>query len=137
KLLLRGRIDRISRSGDFRSLVDYKKSYTPSVSSLAPEDGIPASFQLYFYILLAEGEGEKVNSASYYNFGKEKYVKLFDESSGRKGMSREDKRIDARIEEMLNLVEAMKARIDTGDFSAGNCDSCDFRNICRTRFTVR
>lgn len=137
KLLLKGRIDRISRSGNFRSLVDYKKSYTPSVSSLAPKDGIPASFQLYFYILLAEGAGEKINSASYYNVSKEKYVKLFDESSGKKGMSREDKGVDTRIEEMIDLVKAMKSRIDAGDFSAGNCDSCDFRNICRTRFAVR
>ncbi len=137
KLLLKGRIDRISRSGDFRSLVDYKKSYTPSVSSLAPKDGMPASFQLYFYILLAEGGGEKINSASYYNVSKEKYVKLFDESSGKKGMSREDKGVDTRIEEMIDLVKSMKNRIDAGDFSAGNCDSCEFRNICRTRFAVR
>ena len=98
---------------------------------------MPATFQLYFYILLAEAAGEKIGSASYYNFKQDKYVILFDEESLKKGLSREERGIDERIEEMKGLISAMKKRIDTGNFSAGPCDSCDFRNICRMKFAVR
>lgn len=121
--------------GGFRVLVDYKKGYTIPLSRLNPPGELPDSFQLYFYIFLAESEGTAVNAAAYYNFSKDRYVKLFDESGDGKGIDRET--LDERITEMQNHITMMKDRIDSGNFIADSCGSCEYRSICRVKFTVR
>lgn len=134
-IILKGRIDRISVYEDQRCLVDYKKKYKVSLAGLNPADALPESFQLFFYILLAETEGKPISSASYYDFTGDRYVTVFSEQQGRKMLSRED--VTYRIEEMKECIYTMKERIEKGDFTADSCNSCSFRNICRVKYTVR
>ncbi len=134
---LRGKVDRISVSGSSgrRCLVDYKKNFRLSLESLNPPEGMPSSFQLFFYMFLVESAGLDVHHVAYYNFTKDRYIDLFSEEGGKKVLSRDD--IDARIDEMLLSIKKMKDRIANGDFTVESCGSCDLRNICRKKFTVR
>jgi len=134
---LRGKVDRISVSDSTgrRCLVDYKKNFRLSLESLNPPEGLPSSFQLFFYMFLAEAAGLDVHHVSYYNFTKDRYIDLFSEEGGKKVLSRDD--VDARIDEMILSIRKMKDRIVSGDFTVESCGSCDLRNICRKKFTVR
>jgi len=132
---LKGRIDRISGDKNTRSIIDYKKNYRLSFSHLNPKEGPPESFQLFFYIFLAESEGIPVNNAHYYDFTKNKYITVFADTPGKKVISRES--VDTITGEMKKYITRMKDRIESGDFSVKNCDSCNLRNICRIKYTVR
>ena len=132
---IEGRIDRISVHDDRRCIVDYKKNYTTSPSRLNPEEGVPESFQLFFYILLAESRGEKVSSASYYNVTRDRYVTVFSDPPGKHCLSRD--RVDEITEQMKTYIVNMKNRLQSGDFSREDCRSCSFRNVCRVQYTVR
>ena len=132
---IEGRIDRISVRNGIRCIIDYKKNYTTSLSRLNPEEGVPESFQLFFYILLAESEGEKISRAAYYNVTKDTYVTVFSDPPEKKSLSRET--VDEISAQMKTSIRSMKEQIQSGDFSVSDCGSCSFRNICRVRYTVR
>ncbi len=132
---IEGRIDRISVREGIRCIIDYKKNYTTSLSRLNPGEGIPESFQLFFYILLAESEGIKISRAAYYNVTKDTYITVFSDPPEKKSLSR--KTVDEISAQMKIHIQKMKEKINSGDFSVTDCGSCSFRNICRVKYTVR
>ncbi len=135
QIQLEGRIDRISARDGVHCLVDYKKNYKRSLSRLNPETGMPDSFQLFFYLLLAGTDGGEITTAAYYNFTEDRYIKVFSDPPEKKSLSKEA--VNEITEHMKNHVKKMRDRICSGDFSTENCTSCRFRNICRTKYTVR
>jgi hypothetical protein len=153
--VLVGRVDRVSRDSDgLLTLVDYKKSRTPTKASihagsttslgsdlssaeLATQRARLGSVQIPLYVRLLESSGERVASAWFYGLENGEFRQVFDmNDSGDACMTRD------RLDEVITLVDAivtdMVGRIRDGDFRcADDCAGCAMRAICRTRFHVR
>lgn len=134
-----GRIDRISASNRGHLILDYKSRNILRASDVRG-DSDARSLQLPLYIRLAETGGFEVTEAWYVSLKEGKYYPiLFEDDS--KSIDREE--MEGIIEEVMELIAGMLGRIESGDFTlpreeAGPpCGGCDFRTICRERYTIR
>lgn len=141
RILLRGRIDRISYGDEGFIIVDYKRNSGPTKSDLAPEEGEPRSFQLPFYGFLLEKETFPIEGIMVYAFKKAKYQKIFG-TTGRGGKAllslEEYERLVTLIPEKAKEIVY---KIIEGDFTIPkeepDCRYCRSRSICRAKYTVR
>lgn len=139
-----GRIDRMSRKEGKSTLIDYKKGKVPAKADIYQEDGLPAVSQLAFYTHLAERNGHQVAAASYYSLQEGRYTHLFTApdapepiSAGRKPRLQPEE-FFGQVERIAAAVELQARRIRSGDFTVReNCESCDFRTICRTKYALK
>ncbi len=143
--MLEGRIDRVCRHGPGRdvAIIDYKKNNWVKVSSFGPDSERPGSYQLPFYTYLIEMEHPgttEVVYALYYDVTKGKYVKILPCTKGKLQIDRD--RFDEVIHSMLSDIQLMTHRIKHAAVqippgAGSQCGSCQFRDICRGRFTIR
>ena len=137
--VLIGRIDRISASNRGHLILDYKSRCGIRVGDVRGDSGT-VSFQLPLYVRLAEAEGFEVTEACYAGLKDGKYFPILSDRDP-KAIPREE--MDEIIGGILDLIEKMLKRIESGDFSlprddAGvRCGGCDFRTICRERYSIR
>ncbi|HOX33347.1 MAG TPA: PD-(D/E)XK nuclease family protein [Spirochaetales bacterium] len=147
-VLLRGRIDRISRSARGAVIVDYKKGRLPDKRSVAPDgSGSIAEAQLPCYLRLASASGEELDSAWY----------LTIEGDGRRApgsgacafgdregayVPREEldallKAFDAALERTVEGIAAGSFPFAPKDEQREACRDCGARGICRERYALR
>ncbi len=150
--VLRGRIDRISRSDEGAVIVDYKKGGVPPKAAVAPDgDGRISAAQIPCYLRLASAAGEEPDSAWYFSI----------EGDGRGRPARPvrafgDAGPDGRgayvpREELASFLEAFDAALRhvAGGIAGGSyplapkdrqkdvCGGCGARGICRERYALR
>jgi len=137
--ILEGRIDRISASNRGHLILDYKSRCTIGVGDVRGVSGV-RSLQLPLYVKLAEAGGFEVIEAYYAGLKDGKYVPILSEEDA-KFITREE--MEGIIGEIIKWIEGMLKRIESGDFTlhrdeAGvRCGGCDFRTVCRERYTIR
>lgn len=142
--ILEGRLDRYLQNTTERerAVIDYKKTKGSSLKSFQNPENMPDSFQLPLYTYLLEQSAPlqpKVSCAGYYEVTQGKYAMILTPEEIKKGITRE--RMDAIISDMLILLKSMADKLAAGDYRmdtrAKSCSSCDFRDVCRERYTVR
>ncbi len=136
---LSGRMDRVSSINGRPAVVDYKNGKLPLVKTYVPKGGgLPERTQMPIYLLLAEALWPNAAAISYYSVKQASYSHLLYE-----GPSGEKEKLGAeRLGEIAGEVveEAAKARhaIERGDFlTSPGCDPCDFRALCRSKYSIR
>lgn len=151
-VVLRGRIDRISRSDRGAVVIDYKKGGLPSRSQVAPdEEGAIAEAQIPAYLRLLDAKGEAIDSAWYVSIegdarreagsaacafgdsadeGKEAYV----ERSRLEGFLRA---FDAALEATVDGIFAGAYPLAPKETQKTVCIECGIRGICRERYALR
>ncbi len=140
KILLNGKIDRISECCGKLSIIDYKKKKGTSQKAIFSDS--PSSFQIPFYVYLAEtSTGKATEKAGYYLMEEGKYSYVFD--SRKQGKETEEaEKIASSVRLMLDIAGETAARIRRGDFTVngqyGNaeCGTCAYRGVCRNRFLL-
>ncbi len=130
RLRVRGKIDRIDRSGDQAVVVDYK---TGSAKIDLAELKRGRNFQMMLYVLAAEqllaGDGLSVSRGIFWHIG----------GTGRAALLGELRPDDAEIEDARAHLSRYLRRGRAGDFSVhankleeGRCARyCDFHHLCR------
>lgn len=138
---LYGKIDRIDRNPATGGhlLLDYKKSGIPKKGDITGTTGRgdpvqPTSYQVPFYLLLAEANGVDVDEAGYESVERRAYTPVFGES----GYFGEDER-DEVLNRLRRAVGRMAERVRAGDYRCDEvtCDGCAFRAFCRRKFVVQ
>ncbi len=138
KIILRGRIDRLSGAKDVAILIDYKTLCTITASDITGKDNLPpVSFQIPMYIYLSENNGISVARAGYISLSESKYIpviKTQEDSRGR--LTREE--IDGCIETMHSYIEEMAGSMLKGYYPTReeNCTPCGYRGICRMKYAI-
>ncbi len=136
KILLKGRVDRISENEDSIVLIDYKLKNAPEKRSVAGDD--PSSFQMPFYIYLASLNNLRITKALYYLILSGKYIKVFDLPGGgwldTEGITTVIQKVEDNLSLMLKDIDGGKFHTNSSD---SNCLNCYMKRICRERFTVR
>ncbi|MBI9102774.1 MAG: PD-(D/E)XK nuclease family protein [Spirochaetales bacterium] len=132
-VLLSGKIDRVSEKNGTLSVIDYKSNVYQSLSGMFGVEGFPFSFQMPIYILFMRAEEHVVESAAYFDMKKGKYFSMLDPE---KPASAElmEAAMEILTEELLRFQQEAAA----GTFFPNTeCDSCDYRFICRTKYVIR
>jgi len=151
-VVLRGRIDRISRSDKGAVVVDYKKGGLPSRSRVAPDDsGAIAEAQVPCYLRLVASKGAAVDSAWYVSIegdsrreagsaacafgdtapgGEEPYVQ-------RSSLESFLAAFDAALRHVVEGIFAGKFPFAPRETQKTACASCGARGICRERYSLR
>jgi len=141
--VLDGRIDRVlcyeteASPGESLAIVDYKKTLNESRKKFDDPRGSNPSMQLPLYAKLlldtAVDAPRKISTASYYNIAKDSYVHIWKHG--------EEKRLSDILTVLEEKLEDMVHRVNSGDFRATpsrkTCASCDFRQICRRRYSIQ
>lgn len=140
---LNGRIDRISRdvSRGKTAVIDYKKKNHHSPKSFTSQSLEPDSYQLPIYTYLVEQSMPQTGSitdALYYDVTAEKYVSIL---PGKKHEV-DRQRFDEIIHQALEIVHGAADAVRTLDYDLASspgsaCPSCDYRDVCRGRFSIR
>jgi len=137
-LRLKGKIDRISRSPEGYTLIDYKKNKVPTRrQTFGPQ---PSCFQMPFYLLLMGENGLPAHQAAYYSLEKARFTFVIGPQP----------RPQASAEELQGCLESLKARILSmaaslrqGEYmipkrpDPKRCEFCPFRAACRDRYILR
>jgi RecB family exonuclease len=139
-ILLEGKIDRISESGNKLSIIDYKKKKGVSQKEVYASE--PTSFQIPFYVRLAESMlGKKAERAGYYLIEQGNYSYVLD--MRKPGNAEEERQlIDQSIRNLdrtiLNVAKRMRAGnfAITDRFDNEKCSLCSLRGICRSKFLL-
>jgi CRISPR/Cas system-associated exonuclease Cas4 (RecB family) len=133
---LEGRIDRIIEKEDHGiAVIDYKKSRTPVKKEYSLEAQQLSSYQLPLYVLLLErGEDscyKEVECGAYYNIEQTKYVVAFDNN-------REliDHLIGISEQFITTIVDDIRAGKMGAIPSKKGCEHCDYRQVCRRRYSL-
>ncbi len=134
---LHGRIDRIlERDGAF-CVIDYKKRLYSNRARMVDQDNNLLTFQVPFYLLLAEHVHGAVNEALYYDITGQKYHQVF---GGSKPWFDSAERGDL-LNQTKKAVEIMSRSIQKGSYTVpkprGSCDGCRFRAVCREKYIIR
>ena len=140
---LNGRIDRISRdAGQARAaVIDYKKQNRHTIKSFTRDSAEPDSYQLPIYTYLVEQtmpQTGSITDALYYDVSGKKYVSIL---PGKKN-ELDRQRFDELIKHALEIVHDAAGAVRNLDFDLASspgsaCPSCDFRDVCRGRFSIR
>jgi hypothetical protein len=151
-VVLRGRIDRISRSDKGAVIVDYKKGRIPERSQVAPdESGSIAEAQIPCYLRLVTSSGEELDSAWYISIeGNDRLpsgsaVRAFGDLDAKgKGsyVGREELEgllasFDASLGETVRGIAAGSYPLAPKDTQKDACRDCGARGICRERYALR
>ena len=134
--LLTGRIDRIARytqndKPPMVAVIDYKKSF---VGSRKKYDEAMPSCQLPLYAKLVRDAMQlsEVAIGAFYDIGKGSYHLIWKED--------EPERRDRMIAELEEIIQNMLKDLHTGKLgatpSSQACLYCDFRQLCRRRYTL-
>jgi RecB family exonuclease len=135
---LEGRIDRILERIDddgtrYCVVVDYKKSFAPIKKEFTPDSELLPSYQLPLYAkLIRDAHQQQVTAAAYFSVAKEKYYLIWDEQSlelSTQLMQRTDKQIEKMIESLQQGIYGVTT-------SGKPCVHCDYRQICRRRYSL-
>jgi RecB family exonuclease len=133
---LSGRIDRLSVKDGRAHIVDYKRNRIPARSDIDPPAGKPVSFQMPFYLYLAEENGYAVSRVSYYQVDSDSYATVYGE--GEKKASIYEGNKDRVRERLLEEIGKMADGIEQGFYPLPNdCDGCGLRSVCRAKFSIR
>jgi hypothetical protein len=150
--VLRGRIDRISRSERGAVIVDYKKGKVPEKARVAPDSaGTISEAQIPCYLKLAAAAGEKIDSAWYFSIeGGDRTppahpVCAFGDvdDKGRGAYVQRD-----ALDDLMTAFDAALRQtaegVARGDYPLAPketqkdvCKGCDARGICRERYALR
>ena len=159
-VLLRGRIDRISRSARGAVVVDYKKGVLPSKSQVAPDEaGAIAEAQVpcYLRLVAANSGGEAIDSAWYISiegdsrreagyaacaFGDATSFGLAEGSGDGPYVPRSSlesflEAFDAALRKTVEGIFAGEIPLAPKDTQKTACASCGARGICRERYSLR
>ncbi|MDR3343077.1 MAG: PD-(D/E)XK nuclease family protein [Treponema sp.] len=141
-VLLNGKLDRVSVSPDDEPcIIDYKTGLTPTQrASIETADSPLTDFQIPMYIKLYEEKtGVTVGGAFFMSINNHDITAVVGSPRGKRGLSRE------AYQPTLDALETYLGRFDQAlgglDFSSKeirftNCLSCDYKNICRTTFSL-
>ncbi len=140
-----GRVDRVSCKQGHAVIVDYKKGFAPKPAEVYQADTLPLTSQLPLYAYAMEQEDFTVSNAAYYSFKEGKYkhmllehtapIETIDKRPKTMVTAEEFQDVKSRIIEAVRVVAEHFKR---GDFrSTDKCDGCEFRAICRQKYTVR
>ncbi len=126
-----GRMDRVAEGKSGKIIIDYKKGKISKKQFQYTEKN-PA-FQAPLYIILGKMENWKIDSVYYYSFKESKYVKIYD-------LKKDEDELTA-VQSMIDDTAAELAeKRDSLDFSLPEdfeCNSCDFRAVCREKYVLR
>jgi RecB family exonuclease len=147
-VVLRGRIDRISRSEKGDIIVDYKKGRLPDKRSVAPDEtGAIAEAQIPCYLRLAAAEGDSIDSAWYlsiegYDAKPPSYAACaFGDESGayvpRPGLGPFLDAFDAALGRTARGIAAGEFPLAPKETQKIVCQACGARGICRERYALR
>jgi hypothetical protein len=151
-VVLRGRIDRISRSEKGAVIIDYKKGRVPERLQVAPDDsGSIAEAQIPCYLRLVTSSGEELDSAWYISIegndrlpsgsavcafgdvdakGKGSYV-------GREELEGLLASFDAVLGDTARGIAAGSYPLAPKETQKDICRDCGARGICRERYALR
>jgi len=146
--VLRGRIDRISRSERGAVIVDYKKGRIPSRKAVAPDESLAiAEAQIPCYLRLVSAGGEALDSAWYLS------IEGYDYKPPASGACAFGDAEDAYVprSDLAPFLDSFDAALRTtaegiaaGDFPLASkeaqktaCQGCGARGICRDRYALR
>jgi RecB family exonuclease len=138
RVLLSGKIDRISRLGGEQLLLDYKKNRLPSPADIFGDD--PVSFQMPFYIHLMRENDLPVSRALYYSLEQQSLRPVF--SVRGKSMT-DPEGLESCLAGLAERIGEMARGIRGGLYPAASepegrkCGSCGFRGVCRERYALR
>lgn len=151
-VVLRGRIDRVSRSDKGEVIIDYKKGRVPDKAQVAPDGsrGI-AKAQIPCYLRLVASAGKDVDSAWYLSIeGSDKLaagqaVCAFGEVDakgkgayvGRDGLEALLEAFDAALGETARGVAEGAYPLAPKETQKEACRECGARGICRERYALR
>jgi hypothetical protein len=150
--VLRGRIDRISRSERGAVIVDYKKGKVPEKARVAPDSaGTISEAQIPCYLRLVAAADEKIDSAWYYSIeGGDRTppahpVCAFGDTDdkGRGAYVPRDalggfmKAFDAALRLTAEGVARGAYPLAPKETQKEVCKGCDARGICRERYALR
>ncbi|MDR1388596.1 MAG: PD-(D/E)XK nuclease family protein [Treponema sp.] len=140
-ILLKGRIDRVSRSDRGPLIIDYKTSKTPSLKNCrAGSEDSPLDYQMPMYIKLYEqASGERVTQALYANITKHKLSAVIGTLEGTKNQINRDE-YDGTMEALDRAIDCFAARLEALDFTPEIvkkiCANCSFKTICRSLYDL-
>lgn len=140
---LNGRIDRISR--DVRqaraAVIDYKKKNRHTIKSFTKDSAEPDSYQLPIYAYLVEQSMPQTGSitdALYYDVSGKKYVSILPGKKNEVDRQRFDELIRQALEIVHGAADAVRnLDVDRASSPGSACPSCEFRDVCRGRFSIR
>ncbi len=135
-VLLKGRIDRLSKNEKGTAVIDYKRSARLSKKDCVGNDTLPVTYQLPFYAYLLEKNGTPVSSCSYYGMRDGAYKHLFGEELKGAWLDRDG--LDRLVELMELQLERVLAGMKEGDYrvTENECGGCAFRAVCREKYTL-
>jgi hypothetical protein len=135
-VLLKGRIDRLSQTGNGTAVIDYKRTLRLTKKDCIGNDTLPVTYQLPFYVYLLENNGIPVSSCSYYGMRNGTYKHLFGEDLKGAWLDREG--LDCLTEVMEMQLERLLAGMKEGDYrvTENECGGCPYRSVCREKYTL-
>lgn len=142
---IHGRVDRVSIKEGHAVIVDYKKGKTPPPAEVYQEDVLPATSQLPLYAHAVEAEGYRVSNAAYYSITNGSYKHMLldpaapidrTEKPGKAMVAPEE--FNELRRRIIAAVSRAAEQISRGGFTVtDSCNGCDFRAVCRRKYSVR
>ncbi|MEW5817382.1 MAG: PD-(D/E)XK nuclease family protein, partial [Spirochaetota bacterium] len=141
KAILKGKIDRISQKDGWHAIIDYKKKNRVKKKEVLgdPESALtPSSYQIPFYVYLAELNGLSVKSASYYDIENAAYTHVFHNTAPKAWADR--RKMDELAVFLKGEIDSMVKNIREGNYQSPSaeqrCEACNFRTVCRRKFSL-
>ena len=147
----KGRIDRVSKSGESIVIVDYKTGKHPSKSAYEPVEGKIEDFQMPFYVFLCKNDLEKdVTQAWFFSVKEQKYKPILNINDGEIAPNafhpntqrfKSEEEFEVAIDAMKKEADRFAESVNTASFCAKDvyaetCEECAFRTVCRHDYSV-
>jgi hypothetical protein len=141
-ILLNGRLDRVSFSPEGDPVIlDYKTNAVPSrKDSTETADAALTDFQMPMYVrLYEEAAKQQIAGAFFLSINQHDISAIIGSPGGKKGHSRED--YQETLDALETYIDDFAGAVKSADFSPGEivfdrCAGCDYKNICRTTFSL-
>ena len=140
KLLLNGKIDRISEGPQGPVIIDYKTGKLPLQNHCRlNEENKLLDFQISMYIkLYEEVTGEKIGSALFAGIKKNEFVSVTG-TFKKKDFSRE--KYQSTMDALDRAIENLETAVSKLNFTSENihvktCTKCMYRTICRLQYSL-
>ncbi len=132
-----GRVDRISSINGRPAVIDYKSGEAPKKSRFFSQE-VPELTQMPIYLLLTERPGREAAAVSYYSLRDDAYTHLVYDGPGEEKGKMDEEEMRAMAERVCGEAERVREAIESGLFPAAKlCEPCDFRPICRVKYSIR
>ncbi len=142
RMIVTGRIDRISEKDGAYVLVDYKRNSIPKDSEIEGYSEDLRHFQIPLYVFLGRRQGLDIDKASYYSVERQAYRHVYERSGSNVPLDSE--KIDVLVELTLSKAKEFVAGVRNGRYSipkervvTEGCGTCGLRRVCRIKFVVR